>query len=194
MTTNQETPGSSPGRRAKNIYALLDAENRPRYVGCTSLTLGERARLHYSNRFRYNTPLARWLDTLTEPPGTWLIQEVSFEQGWNAEKYWIDLLRQVPCVELLNTMAQHGGGLPGRMMSDAFRDKMSKLAKERIADGTLIMPNSQPGWHHSSEAKEKISQGLLGNLNQSRTKIKCPTCGKISTPGPMAIHQKKMGH
>jgi hypothetical protein len=69
------------------------------------------------------SPVAEWLRTLAEPPECQILQTVSKEQGPAAEKYWIELLSQVPCVDLLNI---HYGPVPGRshIVSEETRAKM----------------------------------------------------------------------
>lgn len=91
----------------KTIYALVH-DRTIRYVGCTG-DVKTRTRLHWSCRFSKNTQVAVWLRTLKEPPTCHVLQEVGDDVAYDAETYWIELLRQVPSVKLLNVSSRRGG-------------------------------------------------------------------------------------
>jgi hypothetical protein len=86
----------------KTIYALLQPATRQiRYVGSTS-DMTQRMRVHWTSRFVKTSHVANWIRSLSEPPDYHVLQTVKDEVGLKAEDYWIDLLRQVPSVDLLN--------------------------------------------------------------------------------------------
>lgn len=119
------------GVKMKTIYVLVH-DRTIRYVGCTG-DLKTRARLHWSCRFSKNTQVALWLRTLSEPPQCHSLQEVSDDVAYDAETYWIELLRQVPSVNLLNTSVKRSGqGRPrGYIHTAETRAKISAVRRGR---------------------------------------------------------------
>jgi hypothetical protein len=91
--------GGASGRH--QIYALLDPDRKPRYVG-RSVSAATRAKTHWSQRSRRQTAVARWLRDLDRPPELWIIQDVPAATAAEAEVYWIGLLANIPGIELLN--------------------------------------------------------------------------------------------
>ena len=96
----------------KSVYALLDQDDAIRYIGCTGLDIGERSRLHWCAKNKKTSPVAVWLRTLNGPPATYLFQRVNDLTGFSAEAYWINLLKQIPGVNLLNVVDNPDFRLP----------------------------------------------------------------------------------
>lgn len=88
------------------IYALLDPDGTPRYVG-HSKNPAQRARDHRSHRHnkylaaKYNPPFSAWLDSLPGCPAYRIIAAVARADRFKWEKFYTDRLRQAGA-ELLN--------------------------------------------------------------------------------------------
>ena len=87
------------------VYALLDENTHHiRYVGC-SKDARLRARQHWNDRMKVadrNGPLCAWLCSLSTAPAYVVLQVVPWEERFAAERYWTDLLKQAPGIDLLN--------------------------------------------------------------------------------------------
>ena len=110
----------------RQIYVLLDYDGLPKYVGC-SVDPKTRVRLHFSSRFKKQTIVARWLQTLDEPPEFKIIQTVPFNRGFRAEELWTIALRSNPSIKLLNV--HNGTKHHGYSASPETRVKISKSLK-----------------------------------------------------------------
>jgi len=174
---------------AKWIYALLDGENRPRYVG-VSKDPATRARLHFGQRFKRNTPVARWLRTLELKPDCWLIEEVPAEQAYEAETYWIRLLRQVPGVELLNQVASHGDVWRGQHLPAEMRAKISasllgkrhdgylhgeRIHTHKLTEGQVLAIKQAPGTARSIAEQFGISHVTVVNIKNGNAWKQLPS-------------------
>lgn len=110
------------------VYALLEPETREiRYVGATKHVV-QRLRTHWSSRLTdRSAPVVVWMKTLDRKPDHHVLQVVNEDVAHEAEEYWINLLRQVPTVSLLNKVdTWHGGPQVGYTPSAETRHKISK--------------------------------------------------------------------
>jgi len=77
------------------IYALLDVDGTPRYVGKT-MTPRKRLTEHWFSRHGRHgngqTAVARWLATLVEPPVMEILQVTTRATATEAERHWIRTL------------------------------------------------------------------------------------------------------
>jgi hypothetical protein len=105
------------------IYALLDDDGQPRYVG-KSVSATSRTKTHWSQRFRRSTPVSDWLKTLTDMPEVVILQIVPAGQGDDVERYWVGRFG-----DLLNV--QFTGRAKGHPQSAATRAKLSKAMTGR---------------------------------------------------------------
>lgn len=115
------------------VYALVDGEGKPRYVGSTT---DPKARLkyHWSHRRNPQSPVNTWLSELDEPPGVELLAAVPHDQRLTVEGRLTDLLRESGA-PLLNV----------------------------ISGGSTLT-----GWHHTPEAKARISRSIRETLARKR--------------------------
>jgi hypothetical protein len=114
------------------IYALLEPTTRkPRYVGCTNFPIDERLRLHWSSRFGRTAHLAKWMQELPVPPQIIELEIVLDPIKWDAEEYWITLLRQIDTVKLLNVANRRSNPLPGKVTPEEVRKKISESLRGR---------------------------------------------------------------
>lgn len=151
----------------KTIYALLDPDTRRiRYVGATGDPV-RRLRNHWSSRLPGRTGrVAEWMRTLSSKPELHVLQEVKDEVVDEAEKYWINLLTQVPSVDLLNVSdMSHGYPSGYRTRSAEFRTKMRKGSKrtyEWNADRT----------GHRGDIRNRLSVDEINAIKNSTATVK----------------------
>jgi len=118
----------------KVIYTLVEPDTKKiRYVGRTGDNINHRARLHWVYRYKGSRPIHLWLQTLDAPPPIEVLQEVEDHEWIAAEKYWINLLAQVPTVDLLNVAGHLGRTYTMLPKSAETRAKMSAARKGRPA-------------------------------------------------------------
>jgi hypothetical protein len=109
------------------IYALLDESRKPRYVGACKDAIA-RCQSHWYQRNRRETPVALWLRMLDNRPEVWIIQEVDSDKVWEAETYWINLLRATGA-DLLNLSEKMGFTSTSGNLSPETRGKISRANK-----------------------------------------------------------------
>ncbi|MCW5615845.1 MAG: GIY-YIG nuclease family protein [Rhodocyclaceae bacterium] len=86
------------------VYALYDADGKPRYVGQTRLLLNERLSWHYKNaKTSGRTPVEKWFASLSYRPEIRMLDD----QGtWDiTEAVWIDRLTR-DGADLLNVASR----------------------------------------------------------------------------------------
>jgi hypothetical protein len=109
VATDVETgePGECvAARETAYVYAVLDVDGRPRYVG-HSLDPEQRVYSHWRHRRtplrnRENLGFYGWLQSLACRPQYCILAVVPFADRYTAEHRWTDLLRQSAGIELLN--------------------------------------------------------------------------------------------
>jgi hypothetical protein len=122
------------------IYALLD-DGKPVYVGQTTRHPVCRAWEHWSDAhyrkapakgykgFRDNFELRAWLRELSEAPTVYVLEEVEDGIRFKAERYYINLLNEIPGITLLNFPPSDQTGY---RHTDETRTKMSASRKGKI--------------------------------------------------------------
>ena len=103
---DQEHGGCVEDREVAYVYAVLDADAKPCYVG-HSRDAEQRVRMHWKHRRntrrnRENPGFYGWLQSLASRPQYCVLAVVPYADRYKAERQWTDLLRQSPGIELLN--------------------------------------------------------------------------------------------
>lgn len=91
-----------------DIYALLDSDGNPRYVG-HSKDVSERLRVHWKHRIRtgrYNPAFSEWLCSLDSPPAYRVIARVAYADRCKWEAFYTARLRERFDLLNINTGAQ----------------------------------------------------------------------------------------
>ncbi len=149
------------------IYVLLDANNLPRYVGQTRLTLAERLRRHVNVARKPSETSHRcnWIRKCLSEGHTPVIEAWQEVEGTqkdvdDAERKWIDILKNVMGLKLTNS--QMGG--EGMSMTDETKQKISRGNK-----GKVRSPEMRARWSAahkgkviSVETRQKISDANRG--------------------------------
>lgn len=148
------------------IYALLH-EGKPVYVGQTVRHPVCRAWEHWSDahyrkprkdykKFRENPEMISWLRGLSDAPTVHVLEEVDDHLRFKAERYYINLLSEIPGIRLFNFPPSDQTGYKH---TDETRARMSQLASGRSL---------------SEDHKARIAAGV----SASWAKRKCQTEGR----------------
>lgn len=86
-----------------------------------------------------NPRFCRWMRSLPEPPAYFIFQAVPYSQRFAAERYYTDLLRQIPSIDLLNVQS---GATKPRELQVAVNASISVAKK---------------GWNPSRETRARMS-------------------------------------
>lgn len=136
-----------------DIYALLEPGSRKvRYVGHSADAARRVREDHWWHRFqeknrKCNPAFNAWLRSLDGPPEFFIFETVPYADRYKAERYYTDLLRQIPGVELLNI---NSGGMP----VPGHLARMSALAASPEAKEKISVAHT--GMKQSPEAIAKI--------------------------------------
>lgn len=94
-------------------------------------------------------------------------------------------------------LSTRGTGIGQRYSTDIHRDYRAMC---RSCHHRHDWPEAGRPWLHSPETRAKnleavrASSSKRGSTVTNAMRRRCETCGKVSTPGPMALHQAKTGH
>lgn len=153
------------------IYALIDGERRPRYVGQTKLTLHQRLQRHLSlaRSGRWDRDLDRWLRSDDSVSITILRHCVSSDAD-ECERFWIAWFRQGG-ENLFNISrgGKRGGGFPH---TDAAKAKVSAARKGKPLSGEhrQKLADAHRGVALSEEHRAAIARGGKGRIASEETR------------------------
>ena len=140
------------------MYAVLDVDGRPRYVG-HSRDAEQRVRLHWKHRRnpyrnRENPGFYGWLQSLASRPQHCVLAVIPFADRYEAEHQWTDLLRQSPGIELLNINS-------GARLDPAHLARMQAAARtpEAVARMRTSLKGRKPP-PKSPEARARKSEAM----------------------------------
>ena len=140
--------------RTAFIYALLDPVTRkPRYVG-HSQDVERRVRYHWHDRMKEtsskgNPEFCAWLRALTSPPEYHIFESVPFCDRIKAERYYTDLLGQIPGISLLNI------------------NSGSTKPPELMAKVSASISAAKKGWNPSPETRTRMSAGQKARFTRT---------------------------
>ncbi|WP_430378428.1 GIY-YIG nuclease family protein [Streptomyces sp. B1-3] len=122
------------------VYALMDADGAPRYVGSTA-DPEARLRYHWSHRRDPRKAVNTWLGRLPEPPTIELLAVVPHDQRLAVEERLTDLFRESGA-PLLNVVSG-GAALTGWHHGPETRAKIAAgvrahWARKRAERGSVI--------------------------------------------------------
>lgn len=149
-----------------------------RYVGKTAKDWSRRYNNHLSDRLK--THKANWIKQLRalglkpiiEPLE--ILENVTPEVWQEAERFWIESLRQLGC-RLTNLTT---GGEHGTKPSLESRRKMSEYQRNRPAEINARMAASLRGKRRTPEQKERMRQAALKQTPEKRDSIRNTLTGR----------------
>lgn len=128
------------------IYALLEPGTRePRYIGHSG-NVERRVRYHWHDRMKEksakrNPGFCTWLRSLAKPPEYHVFEIIPFSDRIKAERYYTDLLGEIPGVNLLNLNS--GNTKPPELMVKV----------------SASISAAKKGWNPSPETRARMSAG-----------------------------------
>lgn len=145
------------------IYALLQPVTRQiRYVGCT-FHIVHRMRMHAlgTQKLDRSSPLNKWLFDLDGVLEHIILQEVEDKVAHEAEVYWINLLGQVPSVDLLNVVDVKPNKRSENKPSRSLRSRLKRedFKEIRNAPGSLGIIAERYDVSHTTISR--IKRGLI---------------------------------
>ncbi len=155
---------SSAGKVAR-IYALIDpATSNVRYCGLTTMSLRDRLRWHFANTTlkAKPSPVCSWVDALIDNqmvPLIRLLEECSFKDRHDREKYWISRLR-AEGAPLLN-ISSGGSGASFVRNEDTCR-AISEAVRDSWRDDN-VRANRVAGLREAAKRPEVIEKRRSAN-------------------------------
>ena len=99
-------------------------------------------------------------------------------------KDWLRSLAQPPEFEVIQVVCDESAQAAEAYWTELLRQTLAGPGLLNVLDGRKMRAVTR------QKISQRVSVTLKGNLNQSRTRLKCPDCDMITTPGPMARHRK----
>lgn len=174
------------------IYCFENLTNNKKYIG-QSVNVGERIMAHvYMLRGGYDESIVlqnAWNKYGEKNFDFRIIEECSYEELNEKEKYWINELRSHIFFDGYNISLGGSDGLRGRKHTDESKMKMSDASRGRVfsEDTRKRMSESHKGKIVSEETKIKISESIRGKNNpnygvsckeETKKKISASNLGK----------------
>lgn len=158
------------------VYALLDVDRKIRYVGHTK-NLELRRYQHWQGRHRLSDgqrQLREWLCSLSQWPEIHVLEEVDHKDRYAAETYWINVLHQVPGVDLLNRLGT-GEPQPDSVKRKISEAKIGKPGPKQTPEMIAKRVEKLRGRKHSDEWTAKLR-------DQKRTDEQCHNIREATLP------------
>ena len=195
---------------AVSIYALADPRTRAiRYVG-KAVDARRRLREHLgSTRSSHNNHLLNWLRQLPQSPELLILARVPVGAWQEAERMWIQLLRDRG-EPLTNRTpggegASRGAKFPDRKSppprTEEYRRKLSTSLRGRIFSeahrAALSRANrkpnplkGKPGKKHTEASKKKISDSKMGHIPWNKGRVGAQTAWNKGKACPQEVRDK----
>lgn len=163
------------------IYALLDIDGTPRYVGQTK-NVHVRLRNHWGSRHhaaeRPTRRLGAWLASLEQKPAISVLEIVDCDRGFEAEAAWTVRFREQGH-DLFNVST-------GASISPGSAVKIADALRGRSRPSEIMakVAAANRGRKQSPETRAKIGDGNRGKTvsPEARAKISAAQKGKTLTP------------